>query len=105
MVAVNEIVELFALKVRLVAPFWLKAAAVEERVQVPFPIFKVLVPAPVLTKLPPIVTLLLLVAKSKVPVKALIVSDSIDRLALLTVTVPPPDDPSKVTSSLEPGTD
>ena len=103
-VPVNAMVEVFALNVRLVAPLWVKKTVEPENVQVPPPIFNVLVPEPVLVKLPVIVILLLFAEKSSVPVWALQVSDCIERVALV-VTTPPPDEASKVTSSPATGAD
>lgn len=84
---------------------WSNKAVLEESVQVPLPMFRVRTPpAPLLAKFPVRVTLLLLTEKSKVPVKALMVSWVIV-IVVLTVTVPPPELASKVTVSPAPGTD
>lgn len=74
-------------------------------VQVPDPIFRVLVPVPVRLNVL-IVGLLLFADKSKVPVNAPIVIEvTVGLYAAPMVTVPPPDDASSVTVSLDPGTD
>ena len=96
-------------KVRFVVGKRLIRVPAPVKVQVPLPMLKVRTPLPpTLNAVPdasPSVTLLLLVAKVSVPVNAPIVNDEIVTVPpKLTVTVPPPDDPSKVTSSAEPGT-
>lgn len=82
------------------------APLVADRVHVPFPRLSVRVPVPLpLWPLTPVmVTLLLLALKSSVPVKAPVVSPWMVTV-VLTVTVPPPDEPSKVTVSAALGTD
>lgn len=107
-VPVNAIVEVPAFKVRFAHVPQFQNALLADNVKVPLPIFRVLVAAPVRLMLPEPVAVseLLFVAKSIVPVKAPMVKlATVHRPPpILTVIVPPPELPSKVTLSLVAGT-
>lgn len=100
-------VEEFAFRVKLVTTpqSQIFDEEVDDNVHVPLPMFKVLAPVPVPKKLVVKVILLLFAEKSKAPVKAPIVRTERLRVAWLTVTVPPPELPSRVTLSPATGTD
>lgn len=106
-VPVMAIVEVPALKVRpvVVAAFHGVLADVAVRLNSPLPRLSVRVPVPVMLNpvVPLSVALLLFTEKSSVPVNAPAVMDWTVTV-VLTVTVPPPLDPSNVTESAEPGT-
>jgi hypothetical protein len=104
--AVSVVIAIVAVpfvKVKLVAVDVSHTVPVPVRVHVPDPIASVLAPVPEQLNVA-IVGLLLFVAKVRVPVKAPIVTEVTLKFTL-TVTVPPPEDPSKVTVSPAPGTD
>lgn len=95
--------------VRFVAVVNRHLAPVPDKVYVAEPSLIVLVPVPEPSMALPVlvrVMLLLLTELSIVPVNAPKVKDCrVIRPPKLSVTVPPPDEASKVTASLEPGTD